>query len=157
MKRVIGIMTAVLALATIGFSALVVDFNPADLTVGPATKASSENSTTRTWAFSDSVVLIEGPAEHGAKIYGGVQHSVSSGTIGAIGTSTPTISISFDRFQSAAPAVSGQTATDTGILLWNKADFISGSGQLKFDGSAGSQFSFQQQIWDCWVHYLHIL
>lgn len=133
MKKTSMMMGLTMA-ATTGFCGLVADFNPQNLAnaMMPA-RSATVNGTTETWDFSDSNPLFNGNAADGLKIYGGVQHFNSSAYVAG----TLNVSSAFDRYQSQT----GAAGVDTSILLWNKADFVSGSSSpLAFGNTADSQF-----------------
>ena len=140
MKKIL-LALGITLIATIGFSGLVVDFSPEKLSAvwSPVT-TSIDTATTRTWAFSDTSVFFNGPTADGAKVYGGSRHSNNT----AFNTTADRLDMEsgLDVFRSLVGASTGQVATDTTILLWNKADFLSDStSQLKFDNTAGSLLS----------------
>ena len=116
-------MGCLVAIASIGFSDQVVNFatvsgNPAAL----ARAYTSSNTTSEVWNFSDSTALFGGVATNGTKIYGGMIQSA------APALTNVTLNVSVNTTGKLVVQAQGSgAATAKGLLLWDKADFLTNS------------------------------
>ena len=100
-------------------------------------KASSAEPNEMVWNFSETDPLFNGNGNAGTKIYGALRYASAGGFSGtqeiiAPGNGAGWIAIN-------ATPNSGGTATAEGVFLWDKKDFLSGTGRdIEFD--SGTQF-----------------
>jgi hypothetical protein len=126
MRTELKMMVMVVALGLSAQASLVVDYDGHATNNEQARTADSATSSGQTWNFSTSSALITAPGQNG-KIYGGLVTAwgaTTNYTPLVRDNKTPVLEVTVNPTASAT-----ENASAKGMLVWNKADFLTGSVQ----------------------------